>query len=96
MRDHRTHCAYSVRHRASAKSMEQYRAHYLLYADKSTMYVKDSLISRVPSPRASPAAVVLATDSDLETDETYAVSDDQGAPAGVVPEAHDGRMHRGA
>ena len=80
LHDRCTYRGFDVRLRASAMSLEQYRAHYALYADKSSVYVKKSWMYRASSCRAAPAPVVHVGDAEHGEFDSYAVSEEPFIP----------------
>ena len=71
MRDRHKYPAFDVRLRASAMSLEQYRAHCVLYADKSPVHVKDNWMYRVSLPRAALAPIEHVSDDEHGVYESY-------------------------
>ena len=75
MGDHRTLQSNNVLLWSSGMTLEQYKAYIVLYADKSTMYLKDCLTSCASLSRTFPTSVVLEDDNARETYFLYTVKD---------------------
>ena len=89
----RTDSAFDVYPCSYVVTQEQKRAHSALYAENSTMYVKDSWKYCASSPRLEPALIVNVNDKKHGTYDSDAVSDAPTVPIHTDDEERSTVVH---
>ena len=90
LEDRQTHSAFDVLLQLSAMSLEQYRAHSVLFAEHSPLYVREAWMHRASSPRPAPPPQVAVDEGAHEAYDSYAMDEDPSVPTATGDDNRDG------